>query len=211
MKHQGEPPTAGGVPRAEWAMHRRLRRWKWIMAGVGVLAIGVTSPAYANAVVQDHYLVSGTEVVDICGGTFQHDFAYDGTFSFVFRGTSPAPYGADRTDTVDAYTNPATGKTFTNEFRGQFRDFTITIDDQTNVLTLAGMKSGTVTAYDTDGTLLFRDAGTFVETVLLDDGGTPEVPDDDTFIADLGTTFGPHGRTDTYTRDFCTDLVDFTS
>jgi hypothetical protein len=54
-------------------------------------------------------------------------------------------------------------------------------------------------------------AGTFLETVLLDDGGTPEIPDDDTFIADLGATFGPHGRTDTYSRDFCADLVAFTS
>ena len=61
--------------------------------------------------------------------------------------------------------------------------------------------------HDTVGMLLFRDAGTFLETVLLDDGGTPKIPEDDTFNADLGTTFGPHGRTDTYSRDFCTDLV----
>jgi hypothetical protein len=182
----------------------------WILAGVGALALGAT-PASAHSVVQDHYSVSGTETIDICGGTFQHDFAYDGTFSFVVRATSPAPYGADRTHSVDVYTNPATGKTFTTEFRGQFRDFTITIDDQTNVLTLTGMKSGTVTAYDTHGTLVFRDAGTFFATVLFDDGGTPEIPDDDTFLADLGKTFGPHGRTDTYRRDFCSDLVAFTS
>jgi hypothetical protein len=182
----------------------------WILAGIAFLSLGIT-PASANPLGQDYYSVSGTETVDICGGTFQHDFAYEGTFSFVLRGTSPAPYGADRTHTVDAYTNPATGRTLTNDFRGQFRDFTITIDDQTNVLTLAGRKSGTLTASDTYGTVLFRDAGTFLETVLLDDGGTPEIPDDDTFIADLGTTFGPHGRTDTYGRDFCTDLVTFTS
>jgi hypothetical protein len=210
MQLQGEPRTSGDR-RPGLAMNRIARGWMWIMAGVGLLVLGVTAPAYADQLVQDHYSVSDTEMVQICGRTFQHDFAYDGTFSFVFRGTSPAPYGADRTHTVDVYTNPATGKTFTNEFRGQFRDFTISIDDQTNVLTLTAMKSGTVTAYDTHGTLLFRDAGTFLETVLLDDGGTPGLPDDDTFIADLGTTFGPHGRTDTYSRDFCTDLVAVTS
>jgi hypothetical protein len=210
MELQGEPRT-GGYGRVRWAIRRMARGWMGILAGVGVLALGVTAPAYADQVVQDHYSVSGTETVDICGGTFQHDFAYDGTFSFVVRGTSPAPYGADRAHTVDAYTDPATGRTLTNEFRGQFRDVTITIDEQTNVLTLTGMKSGTLTASDTHGTLVFRDAGTFLETVLLDDGGTPEIPDDDTFIADLGATFGPHGRTDTYGRDFCTDLVAFTS
>ena len=211
MDVHGEPRMATGDGRSGWAVNRTARRWIWSMAGAGLLALGVTATASAATVVQEHYSVSGTETVDICGGTFQHDFAYDGTFSFVLRGTSAAPYGADRTHTVDVYTNPATGKTFTNAFRGQFRDFTITIDDRTNVLTLTGRKSGTVTAYDTHGTLLFRAAGTFLETVLLDDGGTPAIPDDDTFIADLGTTFGPHGRTDTYGRDFCTDLVAFTS
>jgi hypothetical protein len=65
--------------------------------------------------------------------------------------------------------------------------------------------------FDTGGAVPFRDAGTSLATVLLDDGGTPAIPDDDTFLADLGTTFGPHGRTDTYGRDFCLDLVDFTS
>ena len=60
-------------------------------------------------------------------------------------------------------------------------------------------------ADDTYSVLLFRDAGTFLETVL-DDRGTPAIPDDDTFLADLGTTFGPHGRTDTYSRDFCSDV-----
>lgn len=196
--------------RTRRGVHHRTRGWVGLVAGVGALFLGV-APAHAGQVVQDHYSVSGTETVDICGGTFQHDFAYDGTFSFVFRGTSPVPYGSDRSHTVDGYTDPTTGKTFTKEFRGQFRDFTITIDDQTNVLSLTGRKSGTVTVYDTHGTLLFRDAGTFLETVLLDDGGTPAIPDDDTFIADVGTTFGPHGRTDTYSRDFCTDLVAFTS
>jgi hypothetical protein len=176
-----------------------------------MLVLSVTTPAWAQTLVQDHYAVSGTETIDVCGGTFRHDFEYDGTFSFVLRGTSPAPYGADRTHTVDAYTNPATSKRLTNEFRGQFRDATITIDDETNVLTLTGMKSGTLTASDTDATLLFRDAGTFRETVLLDDAGTPAVPDDDTFLADLGASFGPHGRTDTYSRDFCTVLGAVTS
>jgi hypothetical protein len=197
MEHPGKPRSA--------------RRWISIVAAAGALALTVATPVSAALLVQEHYSVSGTEMLDICGGTFQHDFEYDGTFSFVFRGTSPAPYGADRTHTEDVYTNPATGKAFTNVFRGQFRDFAITIDDQTNVLTLSGMKSGTLTAFDPDGTLLFRDAGTFLATVLLDDGGTPEIPDDDSFIADLGKTFGPNGRTDTYGRDFCADLVAFTS
>jgi hypothetical protein len=122
-----------------------------------------------------------------------------------------APYGADRTGTVDVYTNPASGLTLTNVFRGQFRDATIAIDDTTNVLTLTVRKSGTLTVFGTNGDLLFRDAGTFLATVLLDDGGTPAIPDDDTFITDPEITFGPHGRTDTYDRDFCADLVAFTS
>jgi hypothetical protein len=210
MERQAEPRSVSGGRRTEWTGHRKARGWIWIVAAVGFLALAVT-PASADSLAQDHYSVSGTETVDICGRTFQHDFAYEGTFSFVVRGTSPAPFGADRTHTVDRYTNAATGKTFTNEFRGQFRDFAITIDDQTDVLTLTGMKSGTLTATDTDGRLLFRDAGAFLETVLLDDGGSPANPDDDTFIADLGTTFGPHGRTDTYSRNFCSDLVVFTS
>jgi hypothetical protein len=197
--------------RTRQATPHKARRWLTIMAGVAALALGVATPASAGLLVQDHYSVAGTETLDICGGTFQYDFAFDGTFSFVYRATSPAPYGADRTHTIEVYTNPATGKTMTVDFRGQFRDFTITIDDQTNVLTLTGMKSGTVTVYDTHGALLLRDAGTFFETVLLDDGGTPAIPDDDTFIADLGKTFGPHGRTDTYSLDFCTGLVALTS
>lgn len=182
-----------------------------IISAVVAAAFGISGPAWAEPVVQDHYQSSGTEMLDICGGTFQHDWNYTGTFSFVVRGTSLAPYGADRTDAMDVYTNPATGKTLTNVFRGQFRDVTIAIDNTTNVLTLTGRKSGTLTVFDTNGSLLFRDAGTSLATVLLDDGGTPALPDDDTFIADLGITLGPHGRTDTYDRDFCVDLVAFTS
>jgi hypothetical protein len=191
-------------------MRRVARGWICVMAVAGALTLGLVTPVAAGTVVQDHYSVTGTETIEVCGGTFRHEFAYDGTFSFVFRGTSPAPYGADRTHTLDAYTNPVTGKTLSTEFRGQFRDVTIAIDDATDVLTLTGSKSGTLTA-SVDGMLLFRDAGTFQETVLLDDGGTPAIPDDDAFIADLGTTFGPHGRHDTNDRDFCADLVSFTN
>ena len=190
---------------------RVARHWIAGLVGAGILTLGLVAPASATTLVQDHYSVSGTAILEICGGTFQYDFAFDGTFSFVFRGTSPAPYGADRTHTVEVYTNAATGKTMTVEFRGQFRDVTITIDDQTNVLTLTGRKSGTVTVNGPEGTLLFREAGTFLATVLLDDGGTPEIPDDDTFLADLGKTFVPPGRTGVYGHDFCTELVAATS
>jgi hypothetical protein len=211
MERQRDPRRAPAGRRTGRTMKGKAPGWISIISGVGALALSVTTPAAAQTLVQDHYAVSGTETIDVCGGTFQHDFEYDGTFSFVLRGTSPAPYGADRTHTVDGFTNPTTGKTLTNEFRGQLRDARITIDGHTNVLTLTGRKSGTLTASDAFGTLLYRDAGTFLETLLLDDGGTPGEPDDDTFLADLGTSFGPHGRTDTYSRDFCTDLVAFTS
>jgi hypothetical protein len=202
-------PRLRGTTKEVLVEEHKARRWMSMVVGAAALILGGTAPVAGAGVVQDHYAMSGRETVEVCGATFVHDFAYEGTFSLVVRGTSPAPYGADRTHTLDAYTNPATGKTLTTEFRGQFRDATISIDEATDVLTLSGSKSGTLTA-SLDGILLFRDAGTFLETILLDDGGTPAVPDDDTFLADLGTTFGPHGRHDTSDRDFCADLVALT-
>jgi hypothetical protein len=211
MTRQGDLLGAGRDRRMGRASSRSARRWMSIAATAGAVALAGATPVAAAAVVQDHYTVSGSETIEICGGTFEHAFAYEGTFSFVLRGTSPAPYGADRTHAVDRYTDPATGKALTNEFRGQFRDVAITIDDTTDILTLTGLKSGTLTAWVDTGTVVFRDAGTVRETVLIDDGGTPAVPDDDAFIADLGTTFGPHGRADTNDRDFCADLVALTN
>ena len=60
--------------------------------------------------------------------------------------------------------------------------------------------------------MVFHDAGSFRFSFDLDYGGTPSDPSDDTDIPDtFQIVREPTGRDDTGDRDFCEDLVTFTS
>jgi len=71
--------------------------------------------------------------------------------------------------------------------------------------------SGSDRWYDGNGKLVLRDPGLTRWEILIDDAGTPVDPSDDQFIDFLGIVTGSTGRNDTAGRDFCDDLIQFTS
>ncbi|MGH8826435.1 MAG: hypothetical protein ACRDVZ_02320, partial [Jiangellaceae bacterium] len=76
--------------------------------------------------------------------------------------------------------------------------------------TITGQSTGRQKVFDHEGNLLFLDAGALRFQVIVDTAGTPGDPSDDVFLEDLGD-IKEAGRHDTSGRDFCADLVEFTS
>ena len=79
--------------------------------------------------------------------------------------------------------------------------FTMPPSDGT--LTILVMGTGNAVAYNEDGKAIARNPGQIRFELLIDNGGTPQDPSDDEFLADLGVVFGSTGRND----DFCEAVV----
>ena len=70
-------------------------------------------------------------------------------------------------------------------------------DDGT--LTILVLATGNAVLYGPDGKAIARNPGQTRFEILVDDGGTPNDPSDDEFLARLGTVKESTGRSD----DFC--------
>jgi hypothetical protein len=76
-------------------------------------------------------------------------------------------------------------------------------DNGDGTLTILVMGTGNAVAFDEDGKAIARNPGQIPFELLIDNGGTPQDPSDDEFLADLGVVFGSTGRND----DFCEAVV----
>ncbi|MEJ7741996.1 MAG: hypothetical protein WKF73_05275 [Nocardioidaceae bacterium] len=108
-------------------------------------------------------------------------------------------------------TNLDTGGTFTIVFTTNTRDHTI-VDNGDGTVTITSFASGGYRAYDQDDNLVLKDPGQLRFAIDIDFNGTPGNPDDDVEVPDSFRIVRPStGRNDTEGRDFCADLVTFTS
>ena len=79
-----------------------------------------------------------------------------------------------------------------------------------SALSCAG--AGSLRVYDQDGNLVLHDAGSFRYSFDIDYQGTPGDPSDDTEVPDSFQVIRqPTGRDDTSDRDFCSDVLEFTT
>lgn len=133
-------------------------------------------------------------------------FTYDawGTFHAVTHGDSPY-YGADNFNEHAVFTNLDNGKTFSWVSHGVDKDVHVA-DDGTGVLTIEALEAGPVNYYGPDGRPLFREAGLFTFTVVIDTKGTPN-PDDDETLSKTPTAYW--GIDQAAGRDFCADLLQY--
>jgi hypothetical protein len=181
-----------------------------VASGAALLAsLLVSAPAQASVLLKEHYDDNGSEAFLFCGGNFVHSYEAKGTFTFVLRGSSPAPFGADRGRAIDTYTNLDTGRTFTTITTFNERDHRILVDTDQGTLTISVAHAGSSRAYS-DAGLLFHDAGHYRFEVVIDYGKSLTDDSDDTFLSYNGITFGPKGRSDTFDRNFCEDLHTYT-
>jgi hypothetical protein len=192
--------------------HKVLAALGAVISAIGISAASA-SPALARPLEHDHFdeatsAIAQEEFPGFCDTIVDfpvlHEHHAQGMFLFVLHGDGLA-YGGGPFRSTDVWTNTLNEQTFTITSARQQRDLKVT-DNGDGTLTIEGMLSGVQKAYGPDGTLLFIDSGTVRFEFLVDHGGTPSDPTDDTFIRDLGVT-AMHGQADTAGRDFCEDLV----
>ena len=109
------------------------------------------------------------------------------------------------------YTNLDTMGTFTEISTTNSRDAEV-IDNGDGTLTIVVHATGSLRLYDSDGNFVLADPGQVRFQFMVDHGGTPGDPSDDVEIeGSFEVVRESTGRNDTQGRDFCEDLVLFTS
>jgi hypothetical protein len=173
----------------------------------GVLGAG---PAAAEPIDKGHFHDVFTDFFDCDGTPTQVDGDVSGNFQFIDRGPALFPYFGESTRGTLVFTNLDNGGTFTEIFSVHDKDLKIT-DNGDGTITILVLATGSDRWYDTNGNLVLNDPGQIRFEVLIDTNGTPGDPSDDEEIAFLGLVKGSTGRNDTQGRDFCADLVTFTT
>jgi hypothetical protein len=191
---------------------RRARRMATVCGLVVVLA-GALGPAPAAAAPIDkgHFHDVFTEPVDFCPGVHaERAVDVSGSFVFVKRGPGLAYY-SESVHGTQVFTNLDTGGTLTEIFNVHSKDLKVT-DNHDGTLTILVLATGSDRYYDSHGRFVLNDPGQIRFTILVDDNGTPGDPfDDEEIEGSFQLVKGSTGRNDTQGRDFCADLVTFTT
>ena len=183
---------------------------------VAALAITGTvlagTPATAAPLDKGHFHDGSTgDVFTDCGFPAQDSFDVSGNFLFNQRGSSPFPYYRENVRGTVVTTNLETGGTYTNVFTANSQDHTI-VDNGDGTITITAFGSGGSRFYDSNGKLVLKDPGEVRVAFDIDYNDTPGNPDDDIEVPDsFRVVRGSTGNSDFSDRDFCADLVEFTS
>jgi len=170
------------------------------------------APATAKPIDKGHFHDVHTTGVYNCHGTPAQDSVdVSGNFVFNQRGSSPFPYYGESVHGSVVTTNLRTGGTYTNIFTANSRDHTI-VNNGDGTITITTFASGGSRFYDADGKLVLKDPGELRFAVDINYNKTPGNPDDDVEVPDsFRIVRGSTGNSDFSDRDFCADLVTFTT
>jgi hypothetical protein len=188
------------------------RRFALIVGLAIAGTVFASTPATAQPIDKGHFHDVFTGDVYDCDGTPAQD-AVDVSGNFVFnqRGSSAFPYYRESVHGTVVTTNLDTGGTFTNIFTSNSRDHVIT-DNGDGTITITEFSSGGSRFYDTDGNLVLKDPGQVRFAFDVDYNGTRGDPTDDVEVPDsFRVVRSSTGNSDLSNRDFCADLVEFTS
>jgi hypothetical protein len=187
-------------------------RSAFLVLGLAVASLVASTSATARPIDKGHFHDVFTSDVYDCDGTPAQDSGdISGNFVFNQRGSSPFPYFRQSVRGTVVTTNLETGGTFTNVFTSSSRDHTI-VDNGDGTITITSFSSGGSRFYDADGKLVLKDPGQVRVAFDIDYNGTPGDPSDDVEIPDSFRIVRPStGNSDFSGRDFCADLVEFTS
>jgi hypothetical protein len=171
-----------------------------------------STTATAQPIDKGHFHDVFTNDVYDCDGTPAQDSGdVSGNFVFNQRGSSPFPYYRQSVRGTVVTTNLETGGTYTNIFTSNSADHTI-VDNGDGTITITIFASGTSRFYDADGNFVLKDPGEVRFAFDIDYNGTPGDPSDDIEIPDsFRLVRASTGNSDFSDRDFCADLVEFTS
>ena len=132
----------------------------------------------------------------------QLDQVVDGRFLFNPHGPDGLAYYMESIRLASTFTDLDGAYTITAVERSLSKDLKVT-DNGDGTLTILVLATGNATLYGQDGKAIARNPGQVRFEVLIDNGGTPDDPFDDEFLADLGLVKGSTGRSD----DFCEAAV----
>jgi len=184
----------------------------FLITGLAVASLVASTPANAQPIDKGHFHDVSTSDPYDCDGTLAQDSVdVSGNFVFNQRGSSPFPYYRESVHGTVVTTNLDTGGTYTNVFTANTRDHTI-VDNGDGTITITSFASGSSRFYDTDGNFVLKDPGQVRFAVDIDYNGTPGDPRDDVFVdGSFRIVRASTGNSDLSGRDFCADLVKFTS
>ena len=184
----------------------------FLITGLAAASLVASTPANAQPIDKGHFHdVSTSDPYDCDGTQAQDSVDVSGNFVFNQRGSSPFPYYRESVHGTVVTTNLDTGGTYTNVFTANTRDHTI-VDNGDGTITITSFASGSSRFYDTDGNFVLKDPGQVRFSVDIDYNGTPGDPSDDVFVDGSFRVVRPStGNSDLSGRDFCADLVKFTS
>ena len=192
-------------------MNAKLLRTAMTACGLALVGgIVATAPAAAQPLEQEHFHDVFTDFFDCDGTPARTDGDVSGNFLAVQHGSELVFFRESIHGTL-VHTNLDTGGTFTEIFTLNRRDAQV-IDNGDGTLTIVVYATGSVRLYDTDGNFVLADPGQVRFQFMVDHGGTPGDPSDDEDIeGSFQIVRESTGRNDTQGRDFCEDLVTFTS
>jgi len=178
-------------------------------------SLAVSAPASAAPLDKGHFHDVFTDFFDCDSVTPVVHVRQDGdvhvNFTFNLRGgPNVFPYYRESASGTIVNTNLDTGGTYTNVFSMNSRDHKI-VDNGDGTITITGQNSGKSSWYDTDGRFVLKDTGNFRYTVDIDYNATPGDASDDQEVPGSFQLVRDTGRNDTARRDFCADMVEFTS
>jgi hypothetical protein len=127
----------------------------------------------------------------------QSHFVADLTQRVMPRGRDGLIYFATRLSITETFTNVDNGKFVVSTVNGIDKDLRVT-DNGDGTLTILILSTGNTVVYNSDGEAIGRDPGQVRFELLVDHGGTPSDPSDDTEIS-FEVVKESTGRTD----DFC--------
>ena len=169
------------------------------------------APASAEVVWHQHFHDSGSEPFTACTG-IDATVSWDESIHELIKTArrDQLVYFSANVQGTSVFTNDATGKTYTNVYSFTDRDQEV-VDNGDGTLTITIANRGVGKWYGSDGKLLFVAAGNFAFQITVDHGGTPTDPEDDVEIDGSFIEVKDVGVDMTAGRDFCADLLLFTS
>ena len=185
-----------------------------VLAMTGLTIAGLVAagpPAIAAPLDKGHFhdVFTDTFTCDTTGTPVREDDDVSGNFLFNLRGSSAFPYGRESVHGTVVFTNLDNNGTYTTKFTSNTKDRKI-VDNGDGTITIFSQGAGSNNWYDTNGKLVLRDPGQVRFSIQIDYNGTPGDPSDDVDVPDSFQFIRSTGP-DIVGRNFCEDLVEFTS
>jgi hypothetical protein len=184
-----------------------------VIAGLAIAGtVAAGTPATAAPIDKGHFHdVFTSPVYNDCGFPAQDSVDVSGNFVFNQRGSSPFPYYRESVRGTVVSTNLSNGGTYTSVFTATSKDQSI-VDNGDGTITITTFAAGGSRFYDTDGNLVLRDPGEIRFAIDINYMGTPGNPEDDVEVLGSFELVRPStGNSDFSDRDFCADLLEFTT